>query len=182
MSSLYLPSLLPCFHPLYPPFHFLFPVPSIFLFAPLSPALPSSLKRKKTLSKQTEDRIGVHHGSSDRLLGRAQEPGSAHSTDSPPQFNWEAITLTSWHSLHSSWVCFFARANWWVRQVKKKRRRKWRKCLKTASCCLKQQLGVLNNSDEEQLAQEKCYFDMQKIYNTWRVLYPSRDLWKKKKT
>lgn len=24
----------------------------------------------------------------DRLLGRAEEPGSAHSTDPPPQFNW----------------------------------------------------------------------------------------------
>lgn len=71
---------------------------------PLSHPQPSSIGEKETLPRQTEDRIGVHHGSSDRLLGRVRSPGSAHSTDPPPQFYWEAITLTSWHSLHSSWV------------------------------------------------------------------------------
>lgn len=105
----------------------------------------------------------------DRLLGRAQGPGSAHSTDPPPQFHWEAITLTSWHSLHSSWVCFFARAS---RRVKLE---KSRKRLATTSCCFGQQLDVMKGSCDEQLAQEKGYFHMQKIHKTCWVLYPNRD-------
>lgn len=109
----------------------------------------------------------------DRLLGRAQGPGSAHSTDPPPQFHWEAITLTSWHSLHSSWVCFFA-----------SRRARWedaRKRLTPTSCRSWQRLDVLKGSSDEQLAQDKSYFDTQKIYKTFCVLYPNSDPWKNTK-
>lgn len=95
----------------------------------------------------------------DRLLVRAQGPGSSHSTDPPPQFHWEAITLTSWHSLHSSWVCFFARGS------RRARREDMRKRLTPASCYSWQRMDVLKGSSDEQLAQDKSYFDMQKIQN-----------------
>lgn len=80
--------------------------------------------------------MSIMAAQTDRLLDRPQRPGSAHSTDPPPQFHWEAITLTSWHSLHSSWVCMFSRASRRVRREKEKKR------LMTTFCCLRQQLDA----------------------------------------
>lgn len=105
----------------------------------------------------------------DRLLGRAQGPGSAHSTDPPPQFHWEAITLTSWHSLHSSWVCFFARAS---RRVKPE---KTRKRPTTGYCCSRRWPDAPKGSRNEQLAREKGYFDMQKTHKACCVLCPNKN-------
>lgn len=96
----------------------------------------------------------------DRLLGRARGPGSAHSTDPPPQFHWEAITLTSWHSLHSSWVCFFARENGRVRREDGE---------EAPDADMLQQPDALKGSEDERLAQHEGYFDMQKIYKTFFV-------------
>lgn len=85
----------------------------------------------------------------DRLLDRAQGPGSAHSTNPPPQFHWEAITLTSWHSLHSSWVCIFPRASWRARQGKRKNNILRVHCGGSGFC-------------DKQLSQEKRIFDVEK--------------------
>lgn len=112
--------------------------------------------------------MSIMAAQTDRLLDRAQGPGSAHSTAPPPQFHWEAITLTSWHSLHSSWVCFFARAS---RQVKPE---KPRKRLTATSCCPWQRLDAPKGPCDEQLAQEKGYFDMQKIHKICCVLYRTK--------
>lgn len=111
----------------------------------------------------------------DRLLGRAQGPGSAHSTDPPPQFHWEAITLTSWHSLHSSWVRFFARAS---RRVKPE---KTRKRPTTGYRCSRRRPDAPKGSRNEQLAREKGYFDMQKTHKACCVLCPNKNPWKNKK-
>lgn len=80
---------------------FFFPRLPSFLSLPL----PSSLKmkkKKKTFPRQTEDRIGVHHGSSDRQTA-GQSPGTwlcpQHWSSSPVSLGGHHINLMAFFAL-----------------------------------------------------------------------------------
>lgn len=106
----------------------------------------------------------------DRLLGRAQGSGSARSTDPPPQFHWEAITLTSWHSLHSSWVCFFASG-----RVKREEAKEVRAPAATDVLPVDGSGGTRREAPAANIRLAQGYFDMLTTYETCRVLYPNSD-------